>query len=407
MPAPLPEAVIVSTARTPVGKAYRGALNDTSPQRLAGHAIAAALERAGGAGAIGPEVADVILGCALQQGATSFNIGRQAALAAGLPVTVPGMTVDRQCSSGLVALSLACQQIRLEGRRIVVAGGVESCSLVQTPQMNLHRARDPDLNDRIPALYMSMIETAEIVAQRYGVSREAQDAFALASQQKMAAAQAAGHFTAEIAPLTVLQKQTDRESGAETLAEVHFSQDECNRPQTRAEDLAALPPVLKEGQQIATGVCVTAGNSSQVSDGASALVVMSGGEAAARGLAPLGTLRGIEIAGCAPDEMGIGPVFAIPPLLKRFGLTVADIDLWEINEAFAAQAVYCADRLGLPFDRLNVNGGAIAMGHPYGMSGARMSGHILLEGRRRGAKWGVVSMCIGGGMGAAGLFEIF
>ncbi|MCL4067534.1 acetyl-CoA C-acyltransferase [Pseudomonas sp. GX19020] len=403
----MPEAVIVSTARTPVGKAYRGALNDTSPQRLAGHAITAALERAGGAGAIGPEVADVILGCALQQGATSFNIGRQAALAAGLPVTVPGMAVDRQCSSGLVALSLACQQIRLEGRRIVVAGGVESCSLVQTPQMNLHRARDPDLNARIPALYMSMIETAEIVAQRYGISREAQDVFALASQQKMAAAQAAGHFTAEIAPLTVLQKRTDRESGAETLAEVHFSQDECNRPQTRAEDLSALPPVLKAGQHIAVGVSVTAGNSSQVSDGASALVVMSGSEAAARGLTPLGTLRGIEIAGCAPDEMGIGPVFAIPPLLKRFGLTVADIDLWEINEAFAAQAVYCGDRLGLPFDRLNVNGGAIAMGHPYGMSGARMSGHILLEGRRRGAKWGVVSMCIGGGMGAAGLFEIF
>lgn len=407
MSAELPQAVIVSTARTPVGKAYRGALNDTSPQQLAGHAIREALARAGGLDALGAQVDDVILGCALQQGASQFNIGRQGALAAGLPFSVPGMAVDRQCSSGLMALALASQQIRLEGKKIVVAGGVESCSVVQNQQMNMYRSQDADLLAQVPALYMSMIETAEIVAARYGISRAAQDAFALQSQQRMAVAQAAGHFAAEIAPIHVTQKLVDRASGAESFRDVTLAQDECNRPSTVLADLEVLKPVLKGGQQMAEGSCVTAGNASQLSDGASALVVMAADEARARGLAPLGALRGIEVAGCAPEEMGIGPVFAVPRLLQRFGLSTADIDLWEINEAFASQALYCAERLEIPMDRLNVNGGAIAMGHPYGMSGARMAGHILMEGQRRGAKWGVVSMCIGGGMGAAGLIEIF
>lgn len=399
------QAVIVATARTPVGKAYRGALNDTSPQKLAGHAIAAALSRA--KVALTDDVADVIMGCALQQGATSFNIGRQAALAAGLPVSVPGMSVDRQCSSGLIALALASQQIIVEGRKIVVAGGVESCSVVQTQQMNLYRAQDTELMARVPALYMSMIETAEIVAERYGISRFAQDAFALRSQQRMAAAQVAGRFDGEIAPIKVTQKLVDRETGAESFQELTLSHDECNRASTTLADLEGLKPVLKSGQRLQSGSFVTAGNASQLSDGASALVVMAADEAERRDLTPLGALRGVEVAGCSPEEMGIGPVFAIPRLLKRFGLSVEDIDLWEINEAFASQALYCAQHLEISSEKLNVNGGAIAMGHPYGMSGARMAGHILLEGQRRGAKWGVVSMCIGGGMGAAGLLEIF
>ena len=407
MSAELPQAVIVSTARTPVGKAYRGAFNDTSPQQLAGHAIKAALQRAGGFEALADAVEDVILGCALQQGASQFNIGRQAALAAGLPFSVPGMTVDRQCSSGLMALALASQQIRLEGKKILVAGGVESCSVVQNQHMNMYRAQDEALLQQMPALYMSMIETAEIVAERYGISRAAQDGFALRSQERLAAAQQAGLFEAEIAPMAVRQKLVDRSTGAESFREITLAQDECNRPSTTLADLEALKPVLKEGQRLSQGNYVTAGNASQLSDGASALVVMAAQEAERRGLAPLGALRGIEVAGCSPEEMGIGPVFAVPRLLQRFGLKTADIDLWEINEAFASQALYCAEKLEVPLEKLNVNGGAIAMGHPYGMSGARMAGHILLEGRRRQAKWGVVSMCIGGGMGAAGLIEIF
>ncbi|MDP3342425.1 acetyl-CoA C-acyltransferase [Frigidibacter sp.] len=401
------EAVIVSAARTPIGKAYRGAFSDTSPQQLAGHAIREALGRAGITPEDGAAVRDVILGCALQQGASGFNIGRQAALAAGLPVTVPGMAVDRQCSSGLVALGLAGHLVRNEGAQIVVAGGVESCSVVQTQHMNQYRAADADLMARHPALYMQMIETAEIVAQRYGVTRAAQDDFALLSQTRAAAAQAAGRFDTEIFALQVRQLVKNRDSGEVSATDRRMAADECNRPGTTLADLARLSPVLQGGQQIAQGAHVTAGNASQLSDGAAALVVMSAAEAARRNLSPLGALLGVEVAGCAPDEMGIGPVFAIPALLRRFGLGVDDIDLWELNEAFASQALYCQGRLGIDPERLNVNGGAIALGHPYGMSGARMAAHVLHEGRRRGARWGVVSMCIGGGMGAAGLIEIF
>lgn len=404
---PMPEAVIVSTARTPVGKAYRGVFNHTQPQQLAGHAIDAALNRAALSTAERGRIDDVIFGTALQQGATSFNLGRQAAIAAHLPVSVPGMTVDRQCASGLWALALAAQQVRLEGRQIVVAGGAESCSLVQTERMNLSHARDPAIMAALPELYMSMIETAEIVAARYGISREQQDEYALLSQQRMAAAQGLGRFDAEIAPIEVTQALTDRQSGETTYRQVRAAQDECNRPSTTLQDLQALSPVLRDGQQVALGNCVTAGNASQISDGASALVVMSASEANARNLEPLGVLRGIEVQGCDPAEMGMGPVHSIPPLLRRFGLGINDIDLWEINEAFAAQVLACQLKLGIDPEKLNVNGGAIAMGHPYGMSGARMVGHLLIEGRRRGARWGVVSMCIGGGMGAAGLFEIF
>ena len=401
------QPVIVSALRTPVGKAYRGAFNDTSPQALAAHAIRAVLGQVAEFDEIAGRVGDVVMGCALQQGATSFNIGRQAALAAGLPVAVPGMAVDRQCASGLMALALAGQGIREGAMSIAVAGGVESCSVVQTARMNHDRARDPALMARHPALYMSMIETAEIVAARYGIARDAQDDFALASQTRMAAAQQAGRFDAEIVPMQAVQAVLDKASGTVSHHPRLADRDECNRPGTTWEQLAQLEPVLKDGQQLARGACVTAGNASQLSDGAAALVVMSDAEAAARGLQPLGTLRGVQVAGCAPDEMGIGPVFAVPALLSRFGLKIQDIDLWEINEAFASQAIYCRDRLGIDPALVNVDGGAIAMGHPYGMSGARMAGHILHEGRRRGAKWGVVTMCIGGGMGAAGLIEIF
>ncbi len=398
------EAVIVATARTPIGKAYRGAFNDTQGQALAGQAIAEAVRRAG---LEGRDVEDVILGCAMQQGSTGFNVARQAALWAELPESVPGMTIDRQCGSGLMAIATAAKGILNGELEVAVAGGVESISLVQNEHMNLYRAGDPKLVSGVPAIYMAMIETAEIVAERYGIGRAAQDEYALQSQQRTAEAQAQGRFDAELMPVTTRMKVTDKVSGKTGMRDVTIERDEGNRPQTRLEDLARLDPVFAAGQRIAKGTCVTAGNASQLSDGAAALVLMERGEAERRGLTPLGAYRGLAVAGCAPEEMGIGPVFAIPKLLARHGLSIDEIGLWELNEAFASQVLYCRDRLGLPNDRLNVSGGAISIGHPYGMSGARMTAHILHEGRRRGVRYGVVTMCMGGGMGGAGLFEIF
>ncbi len=398
------EAVIVSTARTPIGKAYRGAFNNTDGATLGGHAIAEAVKRAG----IDPAfIDDVSMGCALQQGTTGNNIARQAAMRAGLPITVSGQTIDRQCSSGLMAIATSAKYIINDGAPCAIGAGIESISLVQNEKINRFRVGDPWLKEHMPELYMTMLETAEIVAERYGVSREAQDEYALQSQQRTAEAQAAGRLTAEIAPMTTVMMVQNKETGEFSEKEITISMDEGNRPQTTLADLQKLSPVFKGGQRIQEGKFITAGNASQLSDGAAALVLMEAKEASRLGLQPLGAYRGMAVAGCGAEEMGIGPVFAVPKLLARNGLKVDDIDIWELNEAFASQVLYCRDKLGIPNDKLNVSGGAISIGHPYGMSGARMTGHVLHEGKRRGAKYGVVTMCIGGGMGGAGLFEIY